>query len=345
MPTIDSDAHVIETERTWTYMEESEQQWRPTTVVYRDADANPNARSREFWVMDGKLEPRRSNQGDDTTLETREMENIDARLRHMDELEVDVQVLYPTVFLRPVTNHPEVELALFKSYNRWMADIWKKGQRRLRWAVMLPWYTIDKAVEELRFAKQNGACAIFARYAEADQLLNSPYFYPVYEEASALNIPLCVHASSGTFETHDLFSRGGGVPQFKLGPIGAFHTLAISKVPDLFPNLRFGFVEVQAQWVPYICHDMYRRSKFKASWWKDGLLRERRMYVACQTDDDLPYVLQYAGEDNLIIGSDYGHNDTSSELDALRTIKKKGDVPERVVDKILYDNAKALYGI
>lgn len=345
MPTIDSDAHVIETERTWTYMEESEQQWRPTTVVYRDPDANPTARSREFWVMDGKLEPRRANQGLDTSLESREMENIDARLRHMDDLEVDVQVLYPTVFLRPVTNHPEVELALFKSYNRWMADIWKKGQGRLRWAVMLPWYTIDKAVEELRFGKEHGACAIFARYAEADQLLNSPYFYPVYEEASALNIPLCVHASSGTFATHDLFSRGGGVPQFKLGPIGAFHTLAISKVPDLFPNLRFGFVEVQAQWVPYICHDLYRRSKFKATWWKDGLLRERRMYVACQTDDDLPYTLQYAGEDNLVIGSDYGHNDTSSELDALRAVKKKGDVPERIIDKILYDNAKALYGI
>lgn len=345
MPTIDSDAHVIETERTWSYMEESEQQWRPTTVVYRDADAAPNARSREFWVMDGKLEPRRTNIGTDTSLESREMENIEERLRHMDELEVDVQVLYPTVFLRPITNHPEVEVALIRSYNRWMADIWRQGKGRLRWAVMLPWYTVEKAVEELRFGKENGACAIYSRYAEAGQLLNSPYFYPIYEEASALNIPLCVHASSGTFETHDLFSRGGGVPQFKLGPIGAFHTLAISKVPDLFPNLRFGFVEVQAQWIPYICHDLYRRSKFKATWWKDGLLRERRLYVAAQTDDDLPYVLQYAGEDNLVIGSDYGHNDTSSELDALRAVKKKGDVSPRVIDKILWDNARALYGI
>ena len=345
MPTIDSDAHVIETERTWSFMEEHEQQWQPTTVVYRDPDTNPTARSREFWVIDGKLEPRRSNVGLDTSLEAREMENIEARLRHMDELEVDVQVLFPTVFLRPVTNHPEVELALVRTYNRWMADIWKQGNGRLRWAVMLPWYTMDKAVEELRFGKENGACAIYSRYAEADQLLNSPYFYPVYEEASALNIPMCVHASSGTFATHDLFSRGGGVPQFKLGPIGAFHTIAISKVPDLFPNLRFGFIEVQAQWVPYLCHDLYRRSKFKATWWKDGLLRERKLFVAIQTDDDLPYVLQYAGEDNLVIGSDYGHNDTSSELDALRNIKQKGEVSPRIIDKILYDNAKVLYGL
>ena len=52
-----------------------------------------------------------------------------------------------------------------------------------------------------------------------------------------------------------------------------------------------------------------------------------------------------AGEDNIVIGSDYGHNDTSAEIEALRTIKTKGDVDPRIIDKILYDNAKALYGI
>jgi len=281
-----------------------------------------------------------------TTVELREMEDIKGRLAHMDQLGVDVQVLYPSLFLRPVTTLPQAEAALCKTYNRWMADVWRQGNGRLRWACMLPWYSIDKAVDELKVAHENGACAIFARYAEADQVLVSPNFYPIYEEANRLNLALCVHASSGTMATHDLFSQGaGGVPQFKLGPIGAFHSIAISKLPDLFPNLRFGFIEVQAQWVPYLCHDLYRRSDFTATWWKDGLLRERRLYVACQTDDDLPYVLQYAGEDNLVIGSDYGHNDTSSELEALRNIKNRGDVSATVIDKILYDNAKALYGL
>ena len=67
--------------------------------------------------------------------------------------------------------------------------------------------------------------------------------------------------------------------------------------------------------------------------------------LACQTDDDLPYVLKYSGEDNIVIGSDYGHNDTSAEIEALRTLKRKGDVDPKVIDKILYDNAKALYGL
>ena len=45
------------------------------------------------------------------------------------------------------------------------------------------------------------------------------------------------------------------------------------------------------------------------------------LFVACQTDDDLPYVLKYAGENCLMIGSDYGHADNASELLALAKLK------------------------
>ena len=54
---------------------------------------------------------------------------------------------------------------------------------------------------------------------------------------------------------------------------------------------------------------------------------------------------QVPAPDTLLVGSDYGHNDTSSEIQALRTIREKGEVEARIIDKILYDNAKVLYGI
>ena len=78
---------------------------------------------------------------------------------------------------------------------------------------------------------------------------------------------------------------------------------------------------------------------------KGNVLRQNRIYVACQTDDDLPYVLKYSGEDHLVIGTDYGHNDTSSEILALRKLKEDGTVPPEIVNKILDDNARALYGL
>ena len=39
------------------------------------------------------------------------------------------------------------------------------------------------------------------------------------------------------------------------------------------------------------------------------------------------------------------HADTSSELEALRLLKEHGDVDPAVIDKILDDNARALYAL
>jgi predicted TIM-barrel fold metal-dependent hydrolase len=74
-------------------------------------------------------------------------------------------------------------------------------------------------------------------------------------------------------------------------------------------------------------------------------MRSGRLFVACQTDDDLPYVLKYAGEDSLMIGSDYGHADNASELLALRRLKEKGELEPRVIDKILFHNPARFYGL
>ena len=76
----------------------------------------------------------------------------------------------------------------------------------------------------------------------------------------------------------------------------------------------------------------------------EELLRENRVWVTCQTDDDIAYLVRYAGEDNLMIGTDYGHTDQSSEIEALRIFQEDGQVPSEVVRKILDDNPSAFYG-
>jgi len=103
---------------------------------------------------------------------------------------------------------------------------------------------------------------------------------------------------------------------------------------------------VSSQWVPYAIHDYARRfERSGVSVDKSQVLRRNKIWITCQTDDDLPYVLKYSGDDRLVIGTDYGHNDTSSEILALRKLKEDGAVPTPVVNKILDDNARALYGL
>jgi predicted TIM-barrel fold metal-dependent hydrolase len=322
-------------------MSESERQFRPQIIASSSTDDSGD----EYWLIDGRIQPKSQNIGKETPTASREMQDIEARIRHMDQLGVSIQVLYPTVFLRPLTNRPEVELAVCRSYNRWLADIWRQGRGRLRWVVVLPLLTMDKALAEARLAKENGACGIFIRGLEGERRLSDPHFYPLYEEASRLDMPVCVHSATGSFTVHDFFVRECGFSKFKLAVVGAFHSLIFDGIPEKFPKLRFGFIEVSAQWVPYAIHDLARRFERRGQPIQKDLLGKNRIYVACQTDDDLPYILKYGCEDNLIIGSDYGHADTASELEALRNLKQRGEVSSAIIDRILDSNPRAFYSL
>jgi predicted TIM-barrel fold metal-dependent hydrolase len=325
-------------------MDGPDAQYRPVLVESR---TDP---SREFWVIDGKLRARSGNIGRIAFKESRELSDVAARLRHMDQLGTDIQVIYPSLWTSVIFSRPEAEVAVCRSYNRWLGDGWRKGSGRLRWVAVLPLMSIDKAVEEMNAAKESGACAVLHRAFEGNRHPSDPYFFPLYEEASRLDLAVCFHAGIGSAELFDLYDRapgGGSFMKFKLSVISAFDSIVTAALPARFPDLRFGFIEVSAQWIPYLLHALARlRGEQKRS---DpinyNLLRENRLYVACQLNDDLPHVLKYAGEDNIVLGTDYGHSDSSTELTALQTLREECPVPRAAVEKILDANPRALYGL
>lgn len=57
---------------------------------------------------------------------------------------------------------------------------------------------------------------------------------------------------------------------------------------------------------------------------------DSRIYVTCQTDDDIPYLVDQVGEDNLVIGTDYGHFDPSSNIDAIQEFRESSGLTGRV---------------
>lgn len=348
LATIDSDAHVLETPATWDFLRTDEAAYRPLVVDYASSGStrsNEGNAIKQAWVVEGRLQPKEVNVGSNTASEAREMRDIEKRLNHMDELEIDAQVLYPTLFLRPVAQDPKAELALIRSYNRWLAEIWKRGQERLVWAAKPPILTPSAWEDELRFAKDNGACAIFMRGLEAERRLSDPYFFPLYKLAEKLDLAIGIHSGNNSFHVWDIFHEEGGFNKSKLMVIGAFHSLVMDGIPEKFPKVRWGFVEVSAQWVPYVLNDLELRLKRRGKRLPPNPLKALNMYVACQVTDDLPYVLQYAGEDNLVVGTDYGHHDTSTEIEALRLLRTGGKISAAAVDKILGPNARALYGL
>jgi predicted TIM-barrel fold metal-dependent hydrolase len=248
--TIDADAHVVENEETWSYVDDSQRDSMPTLVTIPG-----RGRNTVMWALDGRLISTGPVSETDAIKAARELQDVEARLAHMDELGTDIQVIFPTIFLRPMTTKPRLEVLLCRSYNRWLAERCERSHTRLRWAVVPPTGTIEAAIDEIRFGKDHGACAVFWRGIEAERQPGNGYFDPIYAEAERLNMPICVHAANGNFQMHDLVPDDSGFFRFKMPGITAFHNVLTSRLPERYPTLRFGFVELSAQWVPYVLHD------------------------------------------------------------------------------------------
>lgn len=348
MPTIDSDAHVIESPETWRFLRDNERGFQPAIVEKVSGDEKRNLDGqvqKEYWLINRRIHERDGNVGSNTSEESREMRDVEARLAHMDALEVDVQILYPTLLLRPVADNAPLDDALTRSYNRWLAEIWKKGKGRLRWVAVPPLRSPDKIRDELLFAKEHGACGVFMRALECELPVSDPFFYPLYEIAGELDLAICFHLGNASFTVHDFFQKDTTFTKFKLPTIGTFHSLVMSGTPARFPNLRWGFIEVSANWLPFVIADLQNRFEKRGRQLGDNVLGENRIYVTCEVSDDLKAVLKVSGEDNLVIGTDYGHADMASDIEALRGLRQAGKLESRVVDKILWDNPRSLYGL
>jgi predicted TIM-barrel fold metal-dependent hydrolase len=127
--------------------------------------------------------------------------------------------------------------------------------------------------------------------------------------------------------------------------VASFHQLVTTSTPKLFPKLRWGYIEASAQWLPYAIHDLRRRLETRGRSLEEDVMGAYNIWVTAQTDDNLPDVLKYASDRHILIGTDYGHQDQSSEIEAMRIIKEEGGLAPGVVDNILGQNAIDFYGI
>ncbi len=358
---VDSDTHIAESQGMWQSFSAELYPRRPALVT--GPTDTLYGRKNAFWLIDGNIFPKPAGKGGfslitpsesefqrtrgDIAVACRECTDVPARLRDMDRLGVDVQVIYPTLFLVYLTDDVELEIALCQAYNQWMANVWAQSHNRLRWTAVLPLRSIPASVEQLRQAREHGAVGVFFRGVERDRTLDERYFFPIYEEAQSLDLPICVHTGAGAPAITALFDvgRNSSFPHIRMQPLIAFRDIVANRVPEQFPRLRFGFIEAGASWVPYVLHAIKRLLKDDPARYGPRLFEQYRLYVACEADEDIPYLIQYIGEDYLLVGSDYGHNDPSEERELVAAMRAREDVPERVVDKIFGANPARFYGL
>jgi predicted TIM-barrel fold metal-dependent hydrolase len=126
--------------------------------------------------------------------------------------------------------------------------------------------------------------------------------------------------------------------------VTACFNLLMSELPQQFPKLRWGFIEA-SQWVPWIYREVAIRYAVSGRTFPKNIFEEYKVYVTCQTNNDVPYIVKYAGELRLVIGTDYGHTDPSSAVSALAEFQRMEGIDQAVKERILTHNPKELYAL
>ena len=168
-----------------------------------------------------------------------------SNLRDMDREGVDVAVLFPTLGLYIIWDdeiEPEISAAICRAYNNWLAEYCSHNRARLKGVALIPLHDTRLAVEELRRAKNElGLSGIFWRPNRLKgRTFGHPDYFPIYEVASELEVPVCVHEGARTVMTQagsDRYSPfGRHVACHPLEQMLAALTFAADGVSERFPE-------------------------------------------------------------------------------------------------------------
>jgi hypothetical protein len=364
---IDVDSHVEEPEEAWAALEPAYAHRRP--VVVSAPHAPLTTRQDAFWLVDGRLHPTPQGPGrmffgtppastfareKAFSLGSQTLLDPAARLRDLDAQGIDVQVLFSTVFLAPLTDDVEFEAALMRSWNTWMAGVCRQAPERLKWAAMMPLRNVPAAVAELRRARALGAACAAIFGTAGPKLLHEPEFDPFFAEAARLGLPVCIHTgwshpglTASCRGTYSALLVG-----FSLPPLIGFISIVGGGVLERHPGLRVAFYEAGADWLPYLVQRMDQYWHANQGIDTSDLpprppsayLRDGRVYVTCEGDEALlPQVLALLGEDQVMLSADMPH--VEARDNAFAEVRARGDISEAAKAKIIGGNAVRFLGL
>ncbi len=201
------------------------------------------------------------------------------RLQQMDREGIDVQIIYGSLTLTFASLiDKDLAVALCRAYNNYIHDDCAPYRMRLIATGILPLQDVDEAVTEMRRCVHQlrmPAVSISPNLPiphpdapeafpaiRAPRHLSDPSFFPLYEAAQELNVPIAVHGTPGAYlcggssdqlDTFALVHLFGHRSQQQM----AMAKLIMDGVLERFPRLRFGFLEAGCGWLPDLMHALH----------------------------------------------------------------------------------------
>jgi predicted TIM-barrel fold metal-dependent hydrolase len=131
-----------------------------------------------------------------------------------------------------------------------------------------------------------------------------------------------------------------------------FTSMIFQGVPVRFPGLRLAFLEIGCTWLPYWLDRMdehwEKRGKIETpalTRLPSQCVREQPIYFSYEPEEKLlPETIRYVGESHFVYATDIPHWDAEFP-DNLHSIQNRQDISDEAKQKLLYGNAKMLYGL
>jgi len=286
---------------------------------------------------------------------------LEQRLQELDDDGVAGEFI--TVGFGARSNDPEFMHALTQAEIRWFDDFFSPAAYRFRGAVVvtLP-LGMDAVVREIDQACAHGIRAIIlagnpGNVGMHQPTYNSHYYDPMWGALAERGMALVFHPGWSREKPLVEFAGSDYEPGWEgLNAIrmhedteAALPQLLLGAVPQRYPNLKFGFVEAHAMWIPQALQrlDGIVRSVGESSVRYELLPSEmwRRQGFASgpleAEDVDARYGV---GVENLAWGSDYPHSEGTWPISRRWLGYLFRDVPREETDLIVAGNAARLFG-
>ena len=280
--------------------------------------------------------------------------------------------------LVPMGAVPELQWAGARAHNRWLSEfVAMASERRFGLALVTPFWGVDVAVEEIRWAREHGLRGIMLPHLWLGQ---DAYHHPKYEPiwAACQDLGMVLHFHSGAAPAHEYF--GGAI----FGPAAQGQTEALPELPgalgiyvtevawwltrplvfmiwagvfERHPRLKVAVTEGSTIWVPELLALMDQRygehhfsAKLGTGYRKHLKLKpseyfRRNVRVGSSAMSRREAELRHEiGLQTIMWGTDYPHHEGTWPITRQMMIDVFHGLPEDDIAAMLGGNAAEFYG-
>ena len=283
-----------------------------------------------------------------------------ARIQVMDEEQIDIALLYPTIgiFWEGWVQEAKLASAYTRAYNRWIIDFCCDHPKRLFPVAHISLLDPEGAVAEVQWAKEQGCVGVYLSPdmpARGGKHFDDPAFVRFWETVQDLEMPIGFHVVVRDRPSFQEWIGPGaefGLFSFAflaIDVMAAFTQMMSLGMFEKYPRLKCTILETGASWISAWLDRLDHKYRPMASRTSLKMLPSEYFYRQCLVSADpdetlTAQVIEHIGADYFLWASDYPHID--ADFGVVRELKER-IAPLSKADqyKVLGENAIRFYGL